>query len=49
LVQEKAEEPEATVWERLARQEYIRLALEEETAAESQAGGSALTSSRTLI
>jgi serine/threonine-protein phosphatase 2A regulatory subunit B'' len=30
--QERAEEPEATDWDRFARQEYIRLALEEETA-----------------
>lgn len=41
LVQEKAEEPEATEWDRFARQEYIRLALEEETADESQAEGEA--------
>lgn len=36
-MQERAEEPEATEWDRFARQEYIRLALEEETADDTQA------------
>jgi serine/threonine-protein phosphatase 2A regulatory subunit B'' len=37
--QEKADDPDATEWDRFARQEYIRLALEEETADDSQMDG----------
>jgi hypothetical protein len=38
-VQERAEEPEATEWDRFARAEYIRLALEEEAADDGGDGG----------
>jgi serine/threonine-protein phosphatase 2A regulatory subunit B'' len=36
--QEKQEDPEATDWDRFARQEYIRLALEEDTVDEGGMG-----------
>jgi hypothetical protein len=38
-VQERAEEPDATEWDRFARAEYIRLALEEEAADDGASPG----------